>query len=260
MNQVIFHELPIQTSKDPRKIRVLLPKDYHTTEKNYSVLYMHDGQNLFDDATSYGGHSWGIPKTLNDLHIEDVIVVGIDNSDLRLFEYAPWKSSELVKEIFNIELGGLGDVYADFVAKQVKPFVDQTYRTLSDTKHTWVAGSSMGAYISVYIAVKYPHLFGGVGCFSLASWFNEEDFLNFIKNAQISKSQRYFISIGDNETSDEKKKDFNLRYLENSRSLKSLLEKLGVLDVYYIETHDVHNELAWRKMFNPFIKWMTSKA
>ncbi|MBU1093463.1 MAG: alpha/beta hydrolase [Firmicutes bacterium] len=264
MRNLEIKHLYIDTTKNERVIRILLPKDYKTSKKSYPVLYMHDGQNLFEDQTSYSGVSWGISDTItNQVEkglIHDLIVVGIDNSDQRFFEYSPWKSSTLVKKISTIEVGGLGEVYADFVVNKVKPFIDHFYRTKPDYNHTMLAGSSMGAYISTYIAVKHPNVFKHIGVFSLASWFNEDAFLKFIRNSKIDINQRYFISIGRHESSDEGTHNFNEIYLENSRNLYALLKEKNVMDMLYIETDDIHNESAWKKVFVDFIRFANKKS
>jgi len=254
---LIKHSLPIVTSKENRTIRVLLPDDFDPENKTYQLLMMHDGQNLFEDETAYGGHSWGIYETLKALQKNDIIVVGIDNSELRFFEYAPWESSEETTKLVGFKTGGLGDVYASFIHDQVLPFIISSY-PIDQNKPIMIGGSSMGAYISVYIALKYPLVFKIVGVFSLASWFNEEPFITYVEESNIKEDTRFFISIGKHESSSSLKKDFNEIYLNNSRNLKTLLEKKQVQDIFYIETEDQHNELAWRKVFKDFILWATS--
>lgn len=254
-----YIKLPIPTEQKERTLRILLPDDYETSSKSYPVLYMHDGQNLFEDHTSYSGHSWRIKETLDLLGIKDLIIVGIDNSDLRLFEYAPWPCEESVKEMTKIEVGGLGDIYATWVKETVKTFIDQQFRTLTDQQNTMIAGSSMGAYISVYMASKYPLVYGVIGSFSLASWFNETSFLNYINENEIDQKQRFFISIGRQESSDSSRSGFNQIYLNNSKNLKTCLENKGIRDILYIETNDKHHELAWRKLFKDFIRFALKK-
>lgn len=260
MKTIEIKEIYFQAKSMNRTLRILLPKHYRTSNQTYPVLYMHDGQNLFDDAIAYGGHSWGIDEVLKYHRLDQLIVVGIDNSDDRMFEYSPWKSSPMVSKITYVETGGQGDIYADFLVNTVKPFIESNYRVSIGYPHTMIAGSSMGAYISAYIAAKYPKLFSVVGVFSLASWFNEEPFLAYIKAAHLPSSQRYFISIGRNETSYEPEKNFNQIYLSNSRNFRALLESKGIKDIRYIETDDVHNELAWNKMFHEFILWINKKV
>lgn len=260
MKHIEIIKILFKAKNDERIVRIRLPKNYDNSHQSYPVLYMHDGQNLFEDQLSYGGQSWGIDEVLKELDLDDLIVVGIDNSEERLFEYSPWKSSPFVSKITYVETGGQGDLYADYIVNTVKPYIESKYRVKRGYPYTMIAGSSMGAYISAYIAATYPHLFSVIGIFSLASWFNEEPFLNYISSAKIPSDQRYFISIGRNETSYEPEKDFNQIYLNNSRRFKALLEKKGVMDIKYIETDDVHNELAWKKMFYEFIRWINKKV
>lgn len=264
MRKIEIKQLYIDTTKNERTIRISLPDDYLTSDKKYPVLYMQDGQNLFEYETAYGNVSWGINETIINLLkkdlIDDLIVVGIDNSEKRMFEYSPWKSSSLVRKVAGQDIGGLGDLYSEFVIHQVKPYIDKHYRTESDYEHTMLAGSSLGAFISTYIAIKYPKVFKHVGVFSLASWFNESAFLKFLDDHEIDPNQRFFISIGSHESSDENTPNFNQIYLENSRNLYHLLKKKKVADVLYIETDDIHHESAWKKVFVDFICYANKKS
>jgi predicted alpha/beta superfamily hydrolase len=261
---LIKKELKTPTTKNNRTIRVLLPDDYHQKDISYPVLYMHDGQNLFDDETSSNQTSWKIHETMaylkeNKLIDQDIIIVGIDNSDLRQYEYAPFISKDLMEDMLKVQIGGLSEVYGDFIVKKVKPYVDKNFRSLDDYDHTFIAGNSMGAYISTYVASKYPKIFKAVGVFSLASWFNEEDFLNYINYSDITENMRFFISIGRYTSSGTKQKKRNKLFLNNSRNLKSMLEKKQVTDIFYIETDDTQNEVSWRKMFTQFFIWLLKK-
>lgn len=249
----------IPTQTEPRTLRILCPDDYETTQESYRVLYMHDGQNLFEDHTSYSGHAWGIEDALLQKGIDDLIVVGIDNSDLRLFEYAPWPGGPESLKFTKIQVGGLGKVYAEWLVHHLKPWIDQHYRTKKDYPNTLIAGSSMGAYISVYIATAYPNVFHTIGVFSLSSWFNESDFLNHLDQTHIDTNQRYFISVGLHEES-LTPSPMNDLYLNNSRTFKNKLLFKGVRDIFYIETDDTHNELAWKKVFPKFIDFFQKKS
>lgn len=261
---LIKKELTIPSTKDKRTIRVLLPDDYHQKDISYPVLYMHDGQNLFEDDTSLNHTSWKIHETMSHLKKEklidqDIIIVGIDNSDLRQFEYAPFISKELMQDMLKVQIGGLGEIYGDFIVKKVKRYVEKNFRVLNDYQNTYIAGSSMGAYISTYIASKFPTIFKAVGVFSLASWFNEEDFLDYIYYSDIKSDMRFFISIGRYQSSGTHQKKRNKLFLENSRNLKLELEKKSISDIFYIETDDTQNELIWREMFTQFIIWLLKK-
>ena len=157
-------------------IWLYLPPDYATSTKRYPVIYMQDGQNLFDNKTSFSGE-WEVDETLNKLHSEGdygAIVVGIDNGgNKRLDEYSPWKNSSYG--------GGEGDAYIDFIVQSLKPYIDTNYRTLSAPEYTCIFGSSLGALIATYAAIKYPGIFGKAGAFSPAYWFNISNFVSYIQ-------------------------------------------------------------------------------
>ena len=251
----MIEKLYIETTKDERMIRVLLPDDYDSSIKEYGVIYMHDGQNLFNDYEAYGGHSWKIyesKKKLVDLGYEDMIIVGIDNSNLRMFEYSPWKNEFSIGSINIHEIGGMGDIYTNFIIHDVIPMIELKYRVKKDKNHRFLAGSSLGAYISQYIICKYPEFFKGAGIFSLASWFNEDVFLSYVKQSDITQKNMFFISIGKHETSDTSIHHFDEIYLSNSRNLRQLLLSKGINKVSYTETDDQHNEQAWQKQFPYF--------
>ncbi|HNQ27702.1 MAG TPA: alpha/beta hydrolase-fold protein, partial [Aquaticitalea sp.] len=137
-----------------RKIWIYLPLDYFTTTKTYPVLYMQDGQNLFDAATSFAGE-WEVDETLNQLYSEGdygAIVVGIDNGGgERLNEYSPWNNPSYG--------GGQGDLYMDFMVETLKPYIDANFRTKPQPQYNALIGSSMGALISTYGSVKFPEQF-----------------------------------------------------------------------------------------------------
>ena len=139
-----------------RRITLYLPKDYYTnTKKKFGVLYMHDGQNLFDEATS-GFGEWGIDECLDSLFMQgekECIVVGIDNGPKRMNEYNPYN--------FTSFGNGEGKGYVDFIVSTLKPFIDTHLRTLKGKRNTFIAGSSMGGLISMYAVLKYPGTFGG---------------------------------------------------------------------------------------------------
>ncbi len=169
--QDAFH---LPTLNRNRRIWIYLPPDYETTDKRYKVLYMHDGQNLFDVTTSFAGE-WEIDETLNrlfDAGDEGCIVVGIDNGGThRLDEYSPWINPEYG--------GGEGDAYLIDLISAVKPHIDANYRTLPGREHTGIMGSSMGGLISMYGGMKYDTIFSRIGIFSCSYWFAREAAFDF---------------------------------------------------------------------------------
>lgn len=161
-----------------RDITVYLPPSYHSAgDRRYPVLYMHDGQNLFDPAFSYTQTDWGVDEAMTKLIAEgrarEAIVVGIWNTPLRLQEYMPRKPVTGATLAIGIE--GMGDLpasslvsdaYLDFLVHELKPFIDAHYRTRPGRRDTFIMGSSMGGLISLYAAAEYPDVFGGVGAVS----------------------------------------------------------------------------------------------
>jgi predicted alpha/beta superfamily hydrolase len=168
-----------------RHVDVWLPPGYSESER-YPVLYMSDGQNIFEPISSMGGVAWELDKAITRLvdakKIPRVIVVGVWNSAMRWREYMPQSAYEAPayekhREAFIQKAGGpaVSDSYLKFLVTEVKPFIDSTYPTLRDQRHTVVMGSSMGGLIALYALSQYPDVFYGAGCLS-THWlagFNE---------------------------------------------------------------------------------------
>jgi len=155
-----------------RKIWLYLPPDYGTSSKNYPVIYMHDGQNLFDNATSFAGE-WQVDESLNTLFDQGdhgCIVVGIENGGgQRLNEYSPWYNTAY-------NAGGQGGLYLDFIVETLKPHIDANYRTIPGREFTCLFGSSLGGLISQFGIMEHQDVIGKAGVFSPAFWFNPEVF------------------------------------------------------------------------------------
>ena len=161
-----------------RTVDVWCPPGYaEAVDMRYPVLYMHDGQNVFDPALAYGGVDWGVDEAMLRLIREDrvtgAIIVGVWNSSQRWQDYMPQKSLESTEgepllPKFTANSGGapVSDRYLAFLVDELKPMIDTTYRTLPEKQNTFVMGSSMGGLISLYAVEQYPHVFGGAGCVS----------------------------------------------------------------------------------------------
>jgi enterochelin esterase-like enzyme len=168
-----------------RHVDVWLPEGY-TSSKQYAVLYMHDGQMLFDSTLTWNRQEWGVDEKLQTLldqkKIQDVIVVGIWNAGIRrhaeYFPQAPFAAltNEQQEKIYNSYrsngqsiFSGIAiasDRYLQFLVQELKPFIDKNYATLTQREHTFIAGSSMGGLISLYAICEYPEVFGGAACLS----------------------------------------------------------------------------------------------
>ena len=173
-----------------RKIWIYLPPDYNSSSKHYPVLYMHDGQNLFDANTSFSGE-WEVDESLNQLFNQGdhgAIVVGIENGGgLRLKEYSPWYNSD-----YND--GGEGGQYVDFIVETLKPYIDQNYRTLPGPEFTCLFGSSLGALVSQYGIIEHQDVIGKAGIFSPAFWFNPEIFDHSATTPKTQDLKIYFLA------------------------------------------------------------------
>ncbi len=229
-----------------RRIWIYLPPDYETSRKKYPVMYLHDGQNLFDDRTSYAGE-WQIDESLNRIFAqnkESAIIVGIDNGgEKRIEELSPFKNEKYG--------GGNGENYMKFIVETLKPYIDKNYRTKSCRKYTTLGGSSLGALISVYGGVKHPETFGNILAFSNAFWFNAKELNDYIRNTNSNlKRQKYYFVQGKHES-----EDMDEQTLKVINNLK--LRKVKAKNIYNRSDEDgKHNEMYWRREFPGAFLWL----
>lgn len=226
-----------------RRIWIYLPPGYDSTNKTYPVVYMHDGQNLFDNTTSFAGE-WRVDETLNSMAANKKtvpIVVGIDNGGShRIDEYCPWLNPAYG--------GGEGDDYIRFIKETLKPFIDHGYRTQTEAASTCIFGSSLGGLISQYAALKYPGVFGLAGDFSPAFWINQQIFDSSLFR-QIQPYQKFYLMGGDRESQ---------TMVPQMQQMKNQLIQFGVTEEH-IKTKVVaggqHNEYLWSTQFGEAIEW-----
>ena len=192
-----------------RTISVWLPDGY-TTGEPCDVLYMHDGQMLFDSTTTWNHQEWQVDEILGRLEadktIPRTIVVAIDNTPDRLKDYFPDKTCRYTEEAD--QDWPKGDSYLRFIVEEVKPFIDTRYQPLTDREHTFIAGSSMGGLISLYALCEYPEVFGGAACLSshLSMAYLDvckdsdamaEGFLNYVSdNMPDKETTRIYMDYG----------------------------------------------------------------
>lgn len=229
-----------------RRIWIYLPPNYETTELNFPVLYMHDGQNLFDSQTSFAGE-WEVDETLDELYDAGVnvpIVIGIDNGGgQRVEEYTPW---------VNVEGGGgKGSLYIDFIVETLKPFVDSNYRTLPDRNNTGIMGSSLGGLISYYGALKFQDVFSKSGIFSPSYWWSDTvwDFAD--ANPKLFEMMIYQMCGGLEGFSTVANMTKMDTYLQNAGFFANELNLKVVVG-------GQHNEQLWREGFGEAYQWLFS--
>ena len=228
-----------------RTLRLYLPPSYDSSpDKRYPVIYMHDGQNLFDDATSYAGE-WGVDETMDAFARTrgfEAIVVGIDNGgEERLRELSPWTNPKYGT--------AQGEQYMAFVVDVVKPFIDTHYRTRPDRADTAIAGSSMGGLISHYALLRYPQVFGKAAIFSPSYWFSGEVYTQTAAHPWPAGTRTYFY-IGGREG------DESVPDVQRMLPLLATPDR-AVRDVaLHVDPDAQHNERAWRAEFPRAVAWL----
>lgn len=227
-----------------RRIAVLLPYDYYSTDKKYPVLYLHDGQNLFDEYAPYG--NWGVDKTLQHLSSMgqgDVIIVSIDHGGvLRIKEYLPYSTPKYS----DVE----GEMYLRFMIDDLKPRIDALYRVLPTRENTGIGGSSLGGLISLYAGFRFNHIFGKLMIFSPSMWISEEIY-NAAKAFVPQGSTDIYLYAGGMESKD---------HYGNVRRLENILQEKRKYDNFYmIFSHNPngkHQEVHWGEQFPLALRWL----
>jgi predicted alpha/beta superfamily hydrolase len=216
-----------------RDLTVWLPPAYSRAERRYPVIYMHDGQNLFDPRTSYA-EPWRVDTAMEHAGKRslEAIVVGIPNMGAdRLAEYSPYVDAKVG--------GGKGDLYLDWIIGTVKPLVDAGFRTRPDRAHTGMVGSSMGGLITLYAYLRNPTVFGFVGVLSPSLWFAGRSIFPEMESAAHVPG-RIYLDIGARE---------GKVALDDARRLRDALVEKGYMlgsELRWVEDpKGRHNEVDW---------------
>lgn len=249
------HERVNSKFVDPRNVDVWLPPGYEQNKsQRFPVVYMHDGQNLFDPKLSFTGVDWGVDETMTRLIAEDkireAIVVGVWNTPKRFAEYMPQKpvaqsTVQLLKDIPASRVSQIvSDNYLKFLVTELKPFIDSTYRTLEDRKDTFIIGSSAGALISIYAIAEYPKIFGGAGGISTHWPVGDGVVIEYLRNHLPDPGGHKFYFDFGTETLD-------AGYEPYQGKMDEVMRKAGYREGKNWITRkfagDEHSERAWRK-------------
>ena len=242
----------------PRSVTVWLPPDYENHRQldwdRYGVLYMHDGQNLFESDKSFTGVDWGVPATLAHLIRERLvpptIVVGVGNTGLRMSEYMPAQALEFIDRhpqgrdiLSSVAHPGLSEGYLRFLVEELKPLIDSRFYTRPQARHTSTMGSSMGGLISLNAVCQYPEVFGAAGCLSTHWPAGDGAVLDYLDRALPRVgNHRFYFDYG-TETAD-------APYEPYQRGADQIMQKHG----YRARTDyltlkfpgEEHSERAWR--------------
>ncbi|MCB0729619.1 MAG: alpha/beta hydrolase [Ignavibacteriae bacterium] len=240
-----IHEFYSIYLKNERDIIIWLPPSYHYSEKNYPVLYMQDGQNLFDPNTSFIGYDWKVDEVATGLIKEkllnEIIIVGIYNSKDRIEEY----------NYFTLK----GKRYANFLVKELKPFIDENFKTISKASKTGLMGSSMGGLISFQLFWNFPKIFGKAACLSNSFWVNEGEVFEMVDkiNNIFNEKNKLYIDCG----SEEKE------LLDDFNKMVSILENNKILNketfYYHLEKGSRHNEKDWSNRIHIPLRFLFGK-
>lgn len=253
----------------PRTVRVWTPADYDPEQK-YEVIYMHDGQNLFDASITWNQQEWGVDECITTLlaagGIRPCIVVGVDNiSEIRYEEYYPSAiCSEIAPGVLPEDFKPLGDEYLRFLVEEVKPFIDSNYSTLTDASHTFVAGSSCGGLISSYALCEYPEVFGGAACLSThCSLMNPhttvdqkpaaEAYLNYLQ-AKLPADHLLYMDRGDC--------TLDSSYAEPQEAINQMIGSLGWNEsdyMYRFFPGHSHSENDWKSRLDVPISFLLGR-
>lgn len=248
-NVYVFSEnFKIPQLNRTRRISIYLPPNYNATSKRYPVLYLLDGQNIFDNATSYSGE-WEVDEQLNALHKQmqmDFIAVAINHgNEYRITEYSAY---------YNAKYGrGEGEVFLDFIINNVKPEVDKYCRTKPDSENTTIIGSSMGGLFAHFAAIKRPDIFGKAMVFSPSFWYSDACYIFTNENIEAVRNSKFYFLVGDKEGE---------TMVDNVNKMVTLMLGNNVPENHIYKTiipNGTHNESLWRHEFKPALMWLFMK-
>jgi predicted alpha/beta superfamily hydrolase len=235
--------------RNQRDLIVYVPPGYDDQPwRHFPVLYLHDGQNLFDGATSFiPGMDWHVGQTADQAiysgEVEPLIIVGMYNTKARIREYTPTQVPKLG--------GGRADRYAKFLIEEVKPFIDSGYRTLSDPYNTGIGGSSLGGLVSLYLGLKHSRIFGKIAALSPSVWWNQRVMHRFASAATVEPRPRIWLDIGTRE---------GPRIVDDVENFRDVLLSKGWQlngDLHYERVEGAeHNEAAWAQRVAPFLRFL----
>ena len=236
---------------DPRDLIVYLPPGYDASpERSYPILYLHDGQNLFDPATAFiKGRTWQVRESADAAieagEVEPLIIVGIYNTgDRRLAEYTHERDWQMG--------GGEADSYGALITKELMPWFADRYRVKAGREHTGIGGSSLGGLVSLYLGLKYPEVFGRLAVLSPSVWWNHKSILGVLDESApgLQHKPRIWLDVGDHE---------GRMTLRDTELLARRLKANGWNDasLHFERVHGgTHDEGSWAGRVGPLLRFL----
>ncbi|MGI9113981.1 MAG: esterase [Chthoniobacterales bacterium] len=244
-----------RTLGNRRDVLVYLPTGYRRfVRRRYPVLYLQDGQNVFDAATAFGGVEWGVDETAQRLIrkrlIEPLIIVAVNNTgNDRIHEYTPTRARAEAGVQRNKWSRGLARKYGKFLTQELKPFIDATYRTCPEAEFTGLGGSSLGGLLTMTLGLWFPEVFSRLAVMSPSVWWDEQVIVRMAEELEGKLPLRIWLDIGTHETG-----------WERTRALRDALVEKGwhlYDDLQYTEAEGAgHNESAWAARVDPMLRFL----
>ncbi len=239
----------------PRDVLIYRPPEYEAApDARFPVLYMHDGQNLFDPRTAFiPGHDWRLGETVEALvsasAIEPLLIVAVENAGVdRIHEYTPTRDARK-------NAGGRADAYGLFLVEELKPFVDWQYRTRPGRENTGMGGSSLGGLVTLHLGLRHPDVFSRLAVLSPSVWWDGEAIVRSVDDLPGKPDLKIWLDTGTHEGASS-----HLR----ARRLRAALMRKGWRkgrDLQYLEAKGgEHNELAWAARVGPALKYLYAPA
>jgi len=252
-----LHEFRSRVFRNTRFLRVWLPPGYDDAENDrvrYPVLYLNDGQNLFESSTAFGGVEWQVDETADRLihegAVPPIIIVGMDNTGKdRIREYMPYRSMQPMM------LRVQGRHYPDFLMKEVMPFVEGNYRVATGEENTGLGGSSLGALIALYTVIVRPGVIGKLLIESPSLWASGRQLIKDSRFARIWP-ERIFLAVGTEEAGSP---DRNRTVVDNVRELAAIVRRAVLSENrlwLLIKDGAQHNEAAWSERFPEALRFL----
>ncbi|MDE7454661.1 MAG: hypothetical protein K2M64_02405 [Clostridia bacterium] len=259
MSKIESFEIEIPQLKRDRTVWVYLPDNYKQAGEPCPVIYMHDGQNLFYDKLTAYGAAWHVDKVMDEIYAttgKGAVIVGVESYDrARLSEYSPWNmsftNSLFSKGIAKHNRGGEGKQYAEFFTKNLKNYVDSNYNVVKERDGTAIIGSSMGAFISCFIALSHQRLYETMGLFSISSQFNKGALDKFLNSGKQILPQYALVYCGGKEGDN---KNGDKKMVANSLDLYKRLSNRGIHCELLYNSDYKHFETAWGVYFEKFAR------